>query len=216
MKRRLVLLGAPGSGKGTQAEMITRQFGIPVTSPGAILRREQDLGTPLGQQTAEIIQKGQLVSDDVIVKLIEEWLRLHGSYGFVFDGFPRTLPQAESLNAILKRLRTELDLAIWLEVSEKTVHDRIGGRLQCRNCGFTTSVTSAKFAERPICPYCEGPLVRRSDDDESVLRNRLQEFHSKTDPLAQFYKKMSILHHIDGNRERDEVFKDISKLIESK
>jgi adenylate kinase len=216
VKRRLVLLGAPGSGKGTQAEMITRQFGIPVTSPGAILRREQDLGTPLGQQTAEIIQKGQLVSDDVIVKLIEEWLRLHGSYGFVFDGFPRTLPQAESLNAILKRLRTELDLAIWLEVSEKTVHDRIGGRLQCRNCGFTTSVTSAKFAERPICPYCEGPLVRRSDDDESVLRNRLQEFHSKTDPLAQFYKKMSILHHIDGNRERDEVFKDISKLIESK
>ncbi|MEY2545038.1 MAG: adenylate kinase [Verrucomicrobiota bacterium] len=210
------MLGAPGSGKGTQAEMITRQFGIPVTSPGAILRREQDLGTPLGQQTAEIIQKGQLVSDDVIVKLIEEWLRLHGSYGFVFDGFPRTLPQAESLNAILKRLRTELDLAIWLEVSEKTVHDRIGGRLQCRNCGFTTSVTSAKFAERPICPYCEGPLVRRSDDDESVLRNRLQEFHSKTDPLAQFYKKMSILHHIDGNRERDEVFKDISKLIESK
>jgi adenylate kinase len=180
------------------------------------LRREQDLGTPLGQQTAEIIQKGQLVPDDVIVKLIEEWLRLHGSYGFVFDGFPRTLPQAESLNAILKRLRTELDLAIWLEVSEKTVHDRIGARLQCRNCGFTTSVTSAKFAERPICPYCEGPLVRRSDDDESVLRNRLQEFHSKTDPLAQFYKKMSILHHIDGNRERDEVFKDISKLIESK
>jgi adenylate kinase len=216
VKRRLVLLGAPGSGKGTQAELITRQFGIPVTSPGAILRREQDLGTPLGQQTAEIIQRGELVPDDAIVKLIEEWLRLHGSYGFVFDGFPRTLPQAESLNSILQRLRTALDLAIWLEVSEKTVHDRIGGRLQCRNCGFTTSVTSAKFAERPICPYCEGPLVRRSDDDESVLRNRLQEFHTKTEPLAQFYGKMSILHRIDGNRERDLVFKDISRLIESK
>ncbi len=216
MKRRLVLLGAPGSGKGTQAELITRQFGIPVTSPGAILRREQDLGTPLGQQTAEIIQRGELVSDDVIVKLIEEWLRLHGSYGFVFDGFPRTLPQAESLNSILQRLRTALDLAIWLEVSEKTVHDRIGGRLQCRNCGFTTSVSSAKFAERPICPYCEGPLVRRSDDDETVLSNRLQEFHTKTEPLAKFYEKMSILHRIDGNRDRDVVFKDISRLIEQK
>jgi len=210
------LLGAPGSGKGTQAELITRQFGIPVTSPGAILRREQDLGTPLGQQTAEIIQRGELVSDDVIVKLIEEWLRLHGSYGFVFDGFPRTLPQAESLNSILQRLRTALDLAIWLEVSEKTVHDRIGGRLQCRNCGFTTSVSSAKFAERPICPYCEGPLVRRSDDDETVLSNRLQEFHTKTEPLAKFYEKMSILHRIDGNRDRDVVFKDISRLIEQK
>ena len=114
MKRRLVLLGAPGSGKGTQAEMITRQFGIPVTSPGAILRREHDLGTPLGLATAEITQRGGLVSDEIIVKLIEDWLRLHGAHGFVFDGFPRTLPQGESLDAILKRLRTALDLAILL------------------------------------------------------------------------------------------------------
>lgn len=194
--------------------MITRHFGIPVTSPGAILRREQDLGTSLGQETAEIIQKGQLVPDKVIVQLIEEWLRLHGSYGFVFDGFPRTLPQAESLLSILARLRTALDLAIWLEVSEKTVHERIGGRLQCRNCGFTTSVSSAHFAERPVCPYCEGPLVRRSDDDESVLSNRLQEFHAKTDPLASFYEKKSILHRLDGNRDRETVFKEISQLIE--
>jgi adenylate kinase len=216
VKRRLVLLGAPGSGKGTQAELITRQFGIPVTSPGAILRREQDLGTPLGQQTADILQRGELVPDAIIVELIEEWLRLHGSYGFVFDGFPRTLPQAESLLSILTRLRTQLDLAIWLEVSEQTVHDRIGGRLQCRSCGFTTSVSAAKFSERAICPYCEGPLVRRSDDDESVLSNRLQEFHTKTEPLAQFYEKMSILHRIDGNRERDDVFKDVSRLIEQK
>lgn len=216
MKRRLVLLGAPGSGKGTQAELITRHFGIPVTSPGAILRREQDLGTPLGQQTVDILQRGELVSDAVIVELIEEWLRLHGSYGFVFDGFPRTLPQAESLLSILARLRTQLDFAIWLEVSEQTVHDRIGGRLQCRSCGFTTSVSAAKFSERAICPYCEGPLVRRSDDDETVLRNRLQEFHTKTEPLAKFYEKMSILHRIDGNRDRDDVFQDVSRLIEQK
>jgi adenylate kinase len=196
--------------------MITRQFGIPVTSPGAILRREQDLGTELGQETAETIQRGELVPDKAIVQLIEEWLRLHGSYGFVFDGFPRTVPQADSLTSILKRLHTELDLAIWLEVSEQTVFDRIGGRLQCRNCGFTTSVTSAKFAERPICPYCEGPLARRSDDDESVLRNRLNEFRSKTEPLVQLYEKMSILHRIDGNRDREQVFRHISGLIEGK
>lgn len=211
-----MLLGAPGSGKGTQAEMITRQFGIPVTSPGAILRREKDLGTPLGIETAEITQRGDLVSDKIIVGLIEDWLRLHGSHGFVFDGFPRTLPQAESLLSILRQLHTALDIAIWLEVSEETVRERISGRLQCRSCGFTTSVDSAKFAERSICPYCDGPLVRRSDDDPGVLQARLREFNAKTQPLADFYEKMSILRRIDGNRDRETVFADIARLIEEK
>lgn len=196
--------------------MMTRQFGIPVTSPGAILRRERDLGTSLGLATAEITQRGGLVSDEIIVKLIEDWLRLHGAHGFIFDGFPRTLPQAESLEKILQLVHTALDLAIWLEVSEKTVHDRISGRLQCGECGFTTSASSAKFAERPICPYCDGPLVRRNDDDVGILQTRLQEFHAKTDPLAEFYEKMSILHRIDGNRDRETVFADISRLLESK
>ena len=209
-----MLLGAPGSGKGTQAEMITRQFGIPVTSPGAILRRERDLGTPLGLKTAETTQHGGLVSDKIIVGLIEDWLRLHGGYGFVFDGFPRTLPQARSLQKILERLHTSLDLAIWLDVSEDTVRDRIASRLQCQGCGFTTSVTSAKFAERPVCPYCDGPLVRRNDDDASVLQTRLAEFNAKTQPLAEFYQKTSSLRRIDGNRERDVVFADISRLLE--
>jgi adenylate kinase len=209
-----VLLGAPGSGKGTQAEMITRQFGIPVTSPGAILRRERDLGTPLGLKTAETTQHGGLVSDKIIVGLIEDWLRLHGGYGFVFDGFPRTLPQGRSLQKILERLHTSLDLAIWLDVSEDTVRDRIASRLQCQGCGFTTSVTSAKFAERPVCPYCDGPLVRRNDDDASVLQTRLAEFNAKTQPLADFYQKTSSLRRIDGNRERDVVFADISRLLE--
>jgi adenylate kinase len=216
VKRRLVLLGAPGSGKGTQAEMITRHFGIPVTSPGAILRREKELGTPLGLETAETTQHGGLVSDDIIVGLIEDWLRLHGGHGFVFDGFPRTMPQAESLNRILERLHTALDLAIWLEVSEKTVRDRIASRLQCQACGFTTSITSAKFAERPICPYCDGPLVRRGDDDAAVLQHRLEEFNAKTQPLAAFYQGSSVLHRIDGNRDREAVFGDISRLIEQK
>jgi adenylate kinase len=211
-----VLLGAPGSGKGTQAELITRQFGIPVTSPGAILRREKDLGTPLGLETEEITKQGGLVPDKIIVELIEDWLRLHGGYGFVFDGFPRTLPQAQSLQEILERHHTPLDLAIWLEVTENTVRDRIGSRLQCRGCGFTTSVGSATFAERPVCPFCDGPLVRRNDDDPEVLQKRLQEFNSKTQPLADFYSKLSILHRIDGNRDREAVFGDITRLIEQK
>ena len=196
--------------------MITRHFGIPVTSPGAILRRERDLGTPLGQETAEVLRSGGLVSDKIIIELIEDWLRLHGGHGFVFDGFPRTLPQAESLMSMLTKLRTALDLAIWLEVSEETVRDRITGRLQCAECGFTTSSSSAQFANRPVCPYCDGRLERRNDDDLAVLQTRLQEFRTKTEPLGAFYERLSMLHRIDGNRDRDAVFADISRLIEDK
>lgn len=216
MKSRIVLLGAPGSGKGTQAEMITRHFAISVTSPGTILRRERDLGTPLGLEADEISKQGGLVPDDIIVRLIEDWLNLHGQDGFVFDGFPRTVRQAERLNELLEKKEKTLDLAIWLDVSEKTVRDRIAGRLQCRRCGFTTSLTSACFAERSICPYCDGPLIRREDDDASVLQTRLAEFKSKTEPLLSFYEESDALHRIDGNRDREAVFADISALIEER
>ena len=216
MKSRIVLLGAPGSGKGTQAEMITRHFAIAVTSPGTILRRERDLGTPLGIKADEISKQGGLVPDEIIVQLIEDWLALHGREGFVFDGFPRTVKQGERLNEILQKRQTALDLAIWLEVSEQTVRERIAGRLQCRRCGFTTSLTSAGFADRPICPYCDGPLIRREDDDASVLETRLAEFKTKTEPLLSFYEKDDALHRIDGNRDRETVFSDISALIEER
>ena len=151
-----------------------------------------------------------------IVKLIEDWLRLHGAHGFVFDGFPRTLPQAESLHAILGRHGTPLDLAIWLEASEDTVRERIAGRLQCRSCGFVTSTAAGNFAERAVCPYCEGPLVRRNDDDLQILQNRLKEYRAKTEPLAAFYKQSGVLRRIDGNRDRESVFADVARLIESK
>lgn len=216
MKSRIVLLGAPGSGKGTQAEMITRHFAIAVTSPGTILRRERDLGTPLGIKADEISKQGGLVPDEIIVHLIEDWLALHGRDGFVFDGFPRTVKQGERLNEILQKRQTALDLAIWLEVSEETVRERIAGRLQCRRCGFTTSLTSAGFADRPICPYCDGPLIRREDDDASVLETRLTEFKTKTEPLLSFYEKDDALHRIDGNRDRETVFADLSALIEER
>jgi adenylate kinase len=216
VKSRIVLLGAPGSGKGTQAEMITRHFAIAVTSPGTILRRERDLGTPLGIKADEISKQGGLVPDEIIVQLIEDWLALHGRDGFVFDGFPRTVKQGERLNEILQKRQTALDPAIWLEVSEQTVRERIAGRLQCRRCGFTTSLTSAGFADRPICPYCDGPLIRREDDDASVLETRLAEFKTKTEPLLSFYEKDDALHRIDGNRDRETVFSDISALIEER
>ncbi len=196
--------------------MITRHFAISVTSPGTILWREGELGTPLGLEANEISKQGGLVPDDIIVRLIEDWLNLHGQEGFVFDGFPRTVKQAERLSEILLRRGTSLDLAIWLEVSEETVRERIASRLQCRRCGFTTSLTSARFADRPSCPYCEGPLIRREDDDASVLLTRLAEFKAKTEPLLSFYEKDDALHRIDGNRDREAVFTDISALIEER
>ena len=209
-----MLLGAPGSGKGTQAEMITRHFHIPVTSPGSILRREMELGTLLGIEVAEKTKHGELVPDKIIIDLIEDYVRLHGAHGFVFDGFPRTIPQAEALQGILLRHRTPLDLAIWLDVSADTISDRISHRLQCGSCGFTTSEGSAAFSERAVCPYCDGPLVRRNDDDASVLKTRLNEFNTKTEPLGDFYDKLGALTKIDGNRDRDTVFADITRLIE--
>lgn len=196
--------------------MITRHFAISVTSPGTILRRERDLETPLGLKADEIAKEGGLVPDDIIIRLIEDWLNLHGKEGFVFDGFPRTVTQAERLREILQKAGTPLDLAIWLEVSEQTVRDRIASRLQCRRCGFTTSLTSAGFADRPVCPYCDGPLIRRDDDDATVLQNRLTEFKTKTEPLLSFYEKDDALHRIDGNRDRDEVFAEITGLIENR
>ena len=142
--------------------MITRQFGIPVTSPGAILRREKDLGTPLGQETAgSASRRGGLVSDKIIVELIEDWLRLHGGHGFVFDGFPRTLPQAESLMSILAAVAHRArfgDLA--RSLGGDCAATVSAGRLQCGALRFHHQRQRArKFAERPVCPYCDGPLV---------------------------------------------------------
>ena len=194
--------------------MITRHFGIPVTSPGAILRREMELGTLLGIEVKEATQHGELAPDKIIIELIEDYVRLHGAHGFVFDGFPRTVPQAEALLGILQRHRTPLDLAIWLDVSADTISDRISHRLQCQSCGFTTSEGSAKFSERAVCPYCDGPLVRRTDDDAEVLQKRLAEFNTKTQPLADRYEREGLLRKIDGNRDRESVFGDISRLIE--
>jgi adenylate kinase len=194
--------------------MITRHFGIPVTSPGAILRREMELGTLLGLEVEEKTKHGELVPDKIIIELIEDYVRLHGAHGFVFDGFPRTIPQAEALQGILQRHRTPLDMAIWLDVSAETISERISHRLQCQSCGFTTSEGSAMFSARAVCPYCDGPLVRRTDDDASVLEKRLSEFNTKTQPVADLYEKEGALRKIDGNRDRDAVFADLSRLIE--
>src|SRR2546423_11127285 len=152
--------------------MITRHFGIPVTSTGAILRREVELGTLLGIETAEKTKHGELVPDKIIIDLIEDWVRLHGAQGFVFDGFPRTIPQAEALHGILQRHHTPLDLAIWLNVTADTIKDRISHRLQCQSCGFTTSEGAAALFQPPVCPHCDGHPIWRKDEHARSPENQ--------------------------------------------
>src|SRR5438105_14819559 len=139
---------------------------------------------------------------------------MYGAHGFVVDGFSRTIRKAEALQKILERHRTPCDLAIWLDVTADTIRDRISHRLQCQSCGFTTSEGAAVFSERAICPYCDGHLIRRTDDDASVLETRLSEFNTKTEPVADHYGRIRVLRKRDGNRDREAVFSDISRLIE--
>ena len=153
--------------------MITRQFGIPVTSPRRnFAARKRSRHPPrIGDRGAT--QHGGFVSDEIIIELIEDWLRLHGGHGFVFDGFPRTSRRRKACSRSSRRHRTPLDLAIWLDVSEQTVNDRISSRLQCGNPAASQPGGGREvFAERPICPYCDGPLVRRTDDETTVLQKR--------------------------------------------
>ena len=213
MKKRLVLLGAPGSGKGTQAELITRQFGIPVTSPGAILRREKDLGTPLGTETSEIIQQGGLVPDATIVKLIEDWLRLHGAHGFVFDGFPRTVAQAQYLTILLRQNGYKPALVVHFVIDPKLLLRRITGRRMCKVGGEIYNIY-----ERP--PKCDlrcdqdgGELEQRPDDREEIVGPRLEAYERKTEPLVAYYRRLGRLHEVNAAKSVEEVKRQVLEIV---
>ena len=180
-----MLLGAPGSGKGTQAEMITRHFGIPVTSPGAILRREVELGTLLGIETAEKTKHGELVPDKIIIDLIEDWVRLHGAAGFVFDGFPRTIPQADAL----RDSGVALDYVLEIDVPDAAIVERMSGRRVHPASGRTYH---AKYNPPKVPDRDDAtgePLIQREDDREETVRKRLAVYHEQTEPLIAYYRK---------------------------
>jgi adenylate kinase len=210
VKRRLVLLGPPASGKGTQAELIQNRFNIPATSTGAILRKEAKERTPIGLEAEQIISKGGLAPDSLVMQLVEVWLETHLD-AFLFDGFPRTLKQAEAFDRTLKQRQAPLDLAIALAVSVDTIKTRMSLRLVCPNCGKVVSMGRHVQSPHDPCPNCGGPLEKRSDDNHEALERRLEAYWQKTVPVFKHYG--DLLVEIDGGREAEAVFADIAGLI---
>ncbi len=212
MKRRIVLLGPPASGKGTLAELIQNRFAIPATSTGAILRTEAKRGTPIGLQAAKIIATGGLAPDAMVMQLAAAWLdKTEGS--FLFDGFPRTVRQAEQFEILLSERQSPLELAILLDASEPAIQARMLRRLTCSNCGKVISIgRHVQDASEP-CPNCGGKLEKRDDDNIGALAFRMTEYREKTVPVTDFYDRRGIFARVDANRSVESVFKDVSALI---
>jgi adenylate kinase len=211
VKRRLVLLGPPASGKGTQAELIQNRFGIPTTSTGAILRKEAKAGTSLGLEAERIISKGGLAPDSLVMQVVAAWLETHPE-SFLFDGFPRTVEQAQTFDTILQSRRTPLDLAIALAVSVETIRTRMSLRLVCGNCGKVVSMGRHVQSSHEPCPNCGGPLEKRSDDNSEALERRLEAYWDKTVPVYKYYG--DLLVEIEAGRDVEAVFADIAELIQ--
>ena len=208
-----MLLGPPASGKGTQSELIQRKFQIPATSTGAILRREAKLDTLVGREADRIISKGALAPDELVLGLVGQWLDQHRE-AFLFDGFPRTLPQAVAFEQMLQARGTPLDLAIFLEASEATIAFRMAHRLTCSQCGKVVSIGRHVQSASERCPNCGGKLEVRSDDNHAALALRLEEFQKKSLPLIDFYSERGLLAKVDANQETDRVFEQISRIIQ--
>jgi adenylate kinase len=212
VKKRIVLLGPPASGKGTQAELIQNRFGIPATSMGAILRTEAKSGTPTGIAANKIIKRGGLAPDGLILQVVAKWLEAIDD-SFLFDGFPRTVAQAEQFEILLGHRATGLELVIFLELSEKTIRARMLRRLTCSNCGKVISIGRHVRDGSDPCPNCGGKLEAREDDSDAALLRRMQEYREKTLPVTDFYKRRGILARVDADREAGSVFDDVSRLI---
>ncbi|MDA8066859.1 MAG: adenylate kinase [Thermaerobacter sp.] len=200
---RVLFLGAPGAGKGTQAALLARRLGVPHLSTGDLFRQAVREGTPLGREAQAYMDRGELVPDAVVVGMVRE--RLQGETGFVLDGFPRTLPQARALEEELAVLAAPLDAAVLLEVPEELILRRLTARRLCRSCG---AVYHLEFHPPRIpgrCDRCGGELYQRDDDREETVRRRLEVYRQETAPVAQFYRDRGLLRQVDGTGSEEEV-----------
>ncbi|HEY5892852.1 MAG TPA: nucleoside monophosphate kinase [Chthoniobacterales bacterium] len=215
MKRRIVLVGPPASGKGSQANRIHEKHGIPAVSTGHLLRDEAKAGTELGRLAAEHTSKGHLAPDELVIAVVEKWLD-GGREAFVLDGFPRTLLQAVRLESFLKKRGTPLDVVFSLDCEVETIEDRILNRMQCPICKSVFNVRTHLGGNHDArCPKCGGHLERRADDTREVLRERLRVYAEKTKPLMSFYAERNLLVRINGNRNADAVFADLDAVLVS-
>ncbi len=196
---RLIFLGPPGAGKGTQARELAREWGVPQVATGEMLREAVAAGTPLGREAKRIMGTGALVPDDVIVGLIAERLRQpDAAGGFILDGFPRTIGQAEALGRLLKDLGQKLDGVVYFQVAEPELLRRLTGRRLCRQCQTAFHMVSAPPRREGICDHCGGPLYQRDDDSEATVGNRLRVYEQQTAPLLDYYRHRGLLTPIDG------------------
>ena len=209
----LVFLGPPGSGKGTQAKIICRKLGILHLSTGDLLREGVKNGTELGKKAKKYMQAGELVPDELIVGLIEEKLA-SGSLdgGYILDGFPRTVPQAEALRDMLKRNDSVIDKAVLLDVSDEEVIKRLSGRFYCPTCNAGYNYPAKMPKVEGICDKDGSKLLRRPDDEEDVVKNRLDVYKKQTEPIVEFYRGESILTEVGAERSIEAIFADLLKL----
>ena len=187
---KLILLGAPGAGKGTQAEIISQKLGIPTISTGNILRAAVKNGTPVGLKAKEFMDAGKLVPDEVIIGIIEERLaEADCANGYILDGVPRTIAQAEALD----RAGIHFDVVLSLEIDDAVIEKRMTGRRTCHSCGATYHVTAAPSKVEGVCDKCGGPLEQRKDDQPATVQHRLEVYHQETEPLKHYYEAKGVL-----------------------
>lgn len=211
---KIVMLGAPGAGKGTQAKKIAAKYGIPHISTGDIFRANLKAGTELGLKAKEYMDKGALVPDSLTLDLIMDRFKEDDcKNGYVLDGFPRTIPQAEALTAALTKISDKLDYAINVEVPDEAIVKRMSGRRACVGCGGTYHIVFNPTKVEGKCDVCGGELVLRKDDAPETVQHRLEVYHDQTQPLIDYYKNEGIFKEVDGTQDLEKVFSDITEIL---
>lgn len=212
----VLLMGPPGAGKGTQADLIKDRYPIPHISTGDMFREAVSTGTELGKEAKKYMDSGKLVPDEVTIGIVQERLAQDDcKEGFLLDGFPRTVKQAEALDQVLAKLGKKVEAAINITVPEDILYERMSGRISCKDCKTVYHLKFNPPAKAGICDKCGGELIQRSDDQGDTVKRRLEVYAEQTNPLIEYYEKQGVLYDIDGNRDSQAVFADIAKVMES-
>ena len=211
---KIIMLGAPGAGKGTQAKKIAAKYGIPHISTGDIFRANIKTATELGKKAKTYMDQGLLVPDELVVDLVVDRVNQDDcENGYVLDGFPRTIPQAEALTEALEKMGQKVDFAIDVNVPDENLVKRMGGRRACVTCGATYHMVYAPTKKEGICDTCGGELILRDDDKPETVQKRLNVYHDQTQPLIDYYTSQGILRTVDGTVDIDDVFRAITEFL---
>jgi len=212
---KIILLGSPGAGKGTQSTFITETYGIPQISTGDMLREARKNQTDLGKEAESYMLAGKLVPDEVVIGIVEERVAEKDcEKGFILDGFPRNVSQADALGSMLEKRGVNIEAVINLDVSDDQVVKRLGGRRVCNKCGSSFHVEYSPTKNDGVCDKCGGDVVQRKDDNEDTIRQRLQVYKEQTKPLIDYYRGKNILKMVDGSAETDNVWKSLKVILD--